>query len=137
MAVNFLLKRSGPAQPPPSQATPARTAEYGRYLAHTVANCNGCHTQRNKLTGGFVGPPFAGGLVMEEPEGTFVTPNLTPIASGILAMLTEQAFVDRFRVRGRVHVGSPMPWESYARMTENDLGAIYRYLRTLEPAAAP
>ena len=26
---------------------------YGRYLAHTVANCHGCHTQRSKPTGAF------------------------------------------------------------------------------------
>ena len=30
-----------------------------------------------------------------------------------------------------------MPWESFARMTDTDLGAIYRYLRTLEPAETP
>jgi mono/diheme cytochrome c family protein len=135
--VNFLLKRQGPVQPPPSRIAPTPTAQYGRYLAHTVANCNGCHTQRNKLTGGFAGPAFAGGLVLEEPEQTFVTPNLTPIASGIMTQLTENEFIERFRVRGRVSAGSPMPWEAYARMTENDLAAIYRYLRTLKPASTP
>ena len=64
--INVVL---GPASPPaeaPSRLTPARSAEYGRYLAHTVANCHGCHTRRSRLTGAFVGPAFAGGLAMTE-----------------------------------------------------------------------
>jgi mono/diheme cytochrome c family protein len=134
LGVNFLLKRQGPSEPPPTRWEPARTADYGRYLAHTLANCSGCHTQRNKLTGGFVGAPFAGGLVFEELAGTFVTPNLTPIATGVMNGLNEREFIERFRVRARDRRGSPMPWEAYGRMTETDLGAIYRYLRTLEPA---
>ena len=32
----------------------------------------------------------------------------------------------------RVIPGSPMPWQAYARMDEDDLRAIHRYLRTLE-----
>jgi mono/diheme cytochrome c family protein len=133
-AVKVLLERRGPSEPPPPRVVPERTAEYGRYLAYTVAGCHGCHTQRNKLTGGFAGPAFAGGLVFDEPEGRFVTANLTPIAGGIVSGLSEQEFIERFRVRGRVIAGSPMPWEAYALMTENDLAAIYRYLRALQPA---
>ena len=30
-------------------------------------------------------------------------------------------------------VNTVMPWSRYAGMTEEDLGAIYEYLRTLEP----
>jgi mono/diheme cytochrome c family protein len=137
LGVNFLLNRGGPSRPAPSHTTPVRTAEYGRYLAHTVANCHGCHTQRNKLTGGFAGPAFAGGLVFEEPAGRFVTPNLTPVSTGIMNRLGEDEFIDRFLVAGRLRDGSPMPWEAYTRMTETDLGAIYRYLRTLKPAETP
>ena len=33
VGVNFVLNRQGPIQPPPSQLTPERTAEYGGYLA--------------------------------------------------------------------------------------------------------
>ncbi|HKA43200.1 MAG TPA: hypothetical protein VKF40_14525 [Burkholderiales bacterium] len=137
LAVNLLLKAQGPSAPPPSRAAPARTVEYGRYVAHTLANCVGCHTQRNKLTGGFAGPAFAGGLVLEEAAGTFVTPNLTPTRTGIMNGLSEQGFIARFLETGRLYPGSPMPWEAYGRMTETDLSAIYRYLRTLEPAEEP
>jgi mono/diheme cytochrome c family protein len=117
---------------PPARIEPERTAQYGRYLAHTLANCAGCHTQRNKLTGGFVGPPFAGGLAFDEPEGTFVAPDLRAIAD----VLAEKEFIELFRRRGADTGGSPMPWREYARMTDTDLGAIYRYLHSLEPAAS-
>jgi mono/diheme cytochrome c family protein len=136
-AVRVLLDRRGPSEPPPQRVVPERTAAYGKYLAYTVAGCHGCHTQRNKLTGGLAGPAFAGGLVFDEPEGRFVTPNLTPIAGGIVSSLSEQEFIERFRVRGRLIAGSPMPWEAYALMTENDLAAIYRYLQALVPVSKP
>jgi hypothetical protein len=29
--------------------------------------------------------------------------------------------------------GSPMPWQAFSRMTEDDLRAIYRYLKTSPP----
>ncbi len=135
--VNFALKPEVPSQPRAVAAQPQRTAEYGRYLAHTVANCYGCHTQRSRLTGAFIGPPFAGGMKFEEGTDTFVAPNLTPIATGLVGAWSEQEFIGHFRRRGEAAGGSPMPWASFARMTDDDLGAIYRYLRTTEPAETP
>ena len=29
--------------------------------------------------------------------------------------------------------GTPMPWGAYARMTEDDMRRMFRYLRTLPP----
>jgi hypothetical protein len=33
---------------------------------------------------------------------------------------------------GELIVGTPMPWGAYARMTEEDLRSLYRYLRGLQ-----
>jgi mono/diheme cytochrome c family protein len=132
LALNMVIGPAGPEAPPPARVPPARNSEYGRYLTQTVANCHGCHTRRSRLTGAFVGPAFGGGRAMTEPAGTFVPPNLTP--DGILNGLSEGDFIARFRVEGRGRAGSPMPWEAFARMTDDDLAAIYRYLRTLPPA---
>jgi mono/diheme cytochrome c family protein len=131
IGVKFFLMPQTPSTPPPARITPEGTPEYGRYLAHTVANCAGCHTQRNRLTGGFVGPAFAGGLAFEGPEGTFVAPDLRAIAD----VLAAQEFIELFRRRGANTGASPMPWREYARMTDSDLGAIYRYLRSLDTQA--
>jgi mono/diheme cytochrome c family protein len=137
LVVKLVLDPQGPIEPPATRVVRGRDSEYGRYLAHTVANCHGCHTQRSKLTGAFVGPAFAGGMEFDEAGRKFVSPNLTPVATGSLRSITEREFIERFRIDGRGLAGSPMPWESFARMTDADLGAIYRYLKTLEPAETP
>jgi len=34
---------------------------------------------------------------------------------------------------GRLIPASPMPWNSYGRMTDDELTAIFNYLQTLKP----
>ncbi len=59
-----------------------KTIAYGKYLAESVANCRGCHTERDLKSGAFTGPEYAGGLHFDpspETQGwSFNTPNLTP-----------------------------------------------------------
>jgi len=58
-------------------------------------------------------------------------PNITTAArTGRLAHLSEDQFVARFRA-GLMLPGSPMPWEHFRRMHEDDLRAVYRYLVTI------
>ena len=105
---------------------------YGEYLVQAMANCRACHTKRDE-TGNFVGEPFAGGSPMETETGTFITPNLTPHATtGRIYTWTPEQFVQRFKL-GKGPEGSHMPWEAYANMSEQDLKAIYAFLRTLKP----
>lgn len=111
--------------------------EYGKYLAYAVANCRGCHTNRNMKTGEYIGPAYAGGLVFGPDNLTsgwkFITPNLTPdVETGVMAGWTEDQFVSRMK-KGRIHEFSPMPWTAVQFMKETDLRAIYRYLHTLPP----
>jgi hypothetical protein len=35
---------------------------------------------------------------------------------------------------GRQRAGSPMPWDGFRKMSDDDLRAIFRYLRTLPPS---
>jgi mono/diheme cytochrome c family protein len=136
LVVNVVLDPARPMRPVRPHVMPERSAEYGRYLAHTVANCYGCHTRRSRFTGAFVGPDFGGGMDFEEYDLHFVAPNLTPIPTGVVQTSTEEQFIQCFRSRGKKGILSPMPWEAFARMTDSDLAAIYRYLRTLKPAEA-
>ena len=46
--------------------------------------------------------------------------------------MTEDEWVARFRA-GKVIPGSPMPWQTLSRMNEEDLRAIYQYLKSLPP----
>jgi mono/diheme cytochrome c family protein len=133
----YVLSPKGPSHTPPKSFPPAPTAEYGEYIAHNIGNCVMCHTKVDVRTGEFAGPMFGGGAEHEaagNPEKKFLSPNLTPDPRwGWLQGWTEDAFVQRFH-GGRVHADSPMPWEAFKGMTDDDLRALYRYFQTLPPA---
>lgn len=128
--MRFLIE---PVMPVVSQLKPDTTAAYGEYLTYTVANCNGCHTRRSK-TGGYEGDPFAGGNEWQQEAGKFISPNLTPNdTAGRIAKWNYEVFERRFRA-GRLLKDSPMPWENYQHISDNDLKAIYSFLKTLKPS---
>lgn len=102
----------------PAQAAPAAgvTAEYGEYIVW-VGGCRDCHGP--DLTGGVAGPgePYA--------------PDLTQ--GGQLLVWTEEDFVKAFRTGETPQGGlntEIMPIADY-QMTDDDLQAVYRYLKTL------
>ncbi|HUS30900.1 MAG TPA: cytochrome c [Kofleriaceae bacterium] len=136
VAKAFILEPKGPTVTPPKHVEPAVTAEYGEYIANTVANCGGCHTKRDMRTGGAIGVAFAGGQTVEShrtPGVTFVTPNLTPDpATGHITAWSEEMFVARFK--NAVDTASPMPWGEFRTLSDGDLRALYRYLRSQPPA---
>jgi mono/diheme cytochrome c family protein len=138
---HFVIAPQGP-EGPPAAHTPAEepTVERGEYLAKRVASCAGCHSKRNPMDGSYVGERFAGGGVMPRetnPSHSFVTPNLTPdSATGHIYRWSEEQFVARFRA-GRVYPDTHMPWTQFGRMSDTDLRAIYRNLRSLRPIANP
>lgn len=116
------------------------TVAHGKYLVNT-AGCIDCHTQRQ-------GPDlnlalsFAGGVKMKLPSGDAVlSKNITPDASGI-GSWTRAQFIRRFAAYRdadnlyQVSAGDAqtfMPWNMYAGMSDQDLGAIYDFLRTVKP----
>jgi mono/diheme cytochrome c family protein len=132
----FLIKPVGPEGDVAKSVKKDTTAEYGRYLAHYITNCRGCHTNRSMITGAYTGPDFAGGLKFESSteKGAYcVTPNLTPDAeTGRITNWTEEQFINRFR-QPRVIPISDMPWEQFRNITDDDLKAIYNYLKSLKP----
>ena len=118
------------------------TRERGEYLARYVANCVGCHTPLHDTTFEPIGPEFSGGEEFEpmplpgvDMQTWFRTPNITPQKGSALMKFPDRAtFVARFKVGGRQHPGTPMPWEAYARMSGDDVGALYEFLRSLPPS---
>ena len=68
----------------------------------------------------------------------FRTPNITPMKGSALMKFPDRAtFVARFKVGGRHHDGSPMPWEAFSRMTPEDIGALYEFLHAQAPSGEP
>ena len=130
---------------PPQTAPQGVTKERGEYLARYVADCAGCHTPRDPNTFVATGPDFSGGFEMEpavlpgaDPTVWFRTPNITPKAGSALMKFPDRdTFIARFQKGGRQHAGSPMPWEAFARMTTEDIAALYEYLHSLAPVDGP
>jgi mono/diheme cytochrome c family protein len=106
--------------PRPDAPEPGVTAAYGDYLVK-IGDCSSCH-----------GSQLAGG---QSPEpGAPFSPNITP--GGDLANWSEADFISAMRTgvtpNGSVLDPAFMPWEEYARKTDDDLSAIYLYLQLLQ-----
>lgn len=73
------------------------------------------------------------------PWGISYAVNLTPDEITGMGIWTEEMFMQAIRT-GK-HLGQsrpilpPMPWMSYAKLTDDDLKAVYAFLRTLPPVS--
>jgi mono/diheme cytochrome c family protein len=140
-----VFKPRAEINPPETAPAQAVTRERGEYLARYVTNCVGCHTPRNEMTFAATGPDFSGGMEFEpmpvpgaDPAVWFKSPNLTPAGRSALKDFPgREFFVARFERGGREHPASVMPWEAFARMTSDDIAAIYEFLNTLPPSDGP
>lgn len=134
----FFIEPIGPEQGVkiPKSIQPDSSAQYGEYLSNYVANCRGCHTNRDLKTGAYIGEFYSGGFVMPsvmQPGKGVVTPNLTPDKeTGKIFGWSESKFIERMR-QGRIVPLSEMPWDQFQQMSNADLKAIYAYLQTLKP----
>jgi mono/diheme cytochrome c family protein len=110
-------------------APSAQLIEQGRYLA-TAGDCIACHT----ATGG---KPFAGGLSMATPIGALYSSNITPDKATGIGNYSLNDF-DRAVRHGIRKSGDTlypaMPYPSYAKITDQDLRALYAYfMHGVEP----
>jgi hypothetical protein len=103
----------------------------GRYLTK-IGNCEYCHTPSNKMDRPLRGMAFAGGKYIDK----FPTPsaNITPDPSGI-SYYDEEMFIRTMRTGsvGARLLNPPMPWWVFRNMSDDDLKALFAYLRTVMP----
>ena len=118
---------------------------YGGYLVR-IGGCIECHSPHDDKNNLIADKALSGGWQMIGPWGRNFTPNLTPHPTdSYLGRATREEFIGRFKSfeamnamnapeapKGRNTV---MPWLPFSHMTEDDLGAIYDYLKTLKPIA--
>lgn len=75
------------------------------------------------------------------PWGVSFPRNLTPDTTTGLGSWTEAMFIKALRTGKDMGEGRdilpPMPWESFGKMTDADLKAIFAYLGTLKPIENP
>ncbi len=125
---------------------PSDSLAYGKYLA-VSSGCIECHTRQEK--GEVVGEAYAGGFEFPLRDGSVVrSANLTPDAKSGMGQMSRNAFIRRFKqfndpayrsadCSKKGTFQSVMPWTMYAGMREQDLGAVYHYLRSLKPVKNP
>ena len=72
------------------------------------------------------------------PWGVSFAANLTPDSTGLLGW-TPDLFIAALRTGKHAGVGRPilppMPWPNFAKLTDDDLRAIYAYLQSLPPVS--
>ena len=138
--MNLIIRMMpGPAGPYPPEPGGA-PVERGRYLV-TAASCGDCHSPMDDRGTPLPGRELSGGNEFPTGDGWVArTANITPDSATGIGTWTRERFVGAFKARQSGGAGpapgarlSPMPWLSYAGMTEEDLGAIYDYLRTVPP----
>jgi hypothetical protein len=123
---------------------------WGSYLVNAIADCGGCHTFPQFLTGG---DPFQGtsrAPISPVPNarhylaggfcfGQIISSNLTPnLDTGLPSNMTLPQFITTMR-SGKGNSPSLlriMPWPTYHNMRERDIDAIYQYLSAI-PHAEP
>ncbi|HHW4400432.1 TPA: c-type cytochrome [Aeromonas hydrophila] len=111
------------------QAVPAMSA--GEYVAK-LGDCAACHTSE-------ASKPLAGGKGFPTPIGTVYATNITPDKTHGIGNYSLPEFIKVMR-EGITRSGAPlypaMPYTAYAKMSDEDLTALYHYLmQDVQPQA--
>jgi mono/diheme cytochrome c family protein len=122
-----------PIYAPVPQPDPSTPIKRGAYLVQFGA-CQWCHTLRDANRKTLLGLEFAGGDLITTSDFQVTSANLTPDPSGI-SYYNEAMFLKVMRTGkvGARKIRPIMPWWFFGQMTDDDLKAIFAYLRTLKP----
>lgn len=118
-------------QAPTTRLSPAEQIARGRYLVR-AGDCAACHTAPN-------GAPFAGGVELASPFGTFYGTNITPDKQHGIGNWSADDFYKALHdgVTPDKHLYPAMPYTSYRGLSRVDTDAMYAYLMQVKPAAVP
>lgn len=141
--LNLILRTIPQPYTPQARPQVSDTLAYGKYLT-TIAGCNFCHTKSDERGQPLPGMEFAGGREFKDPAlGVARSANLTPENDTGIGAWERAYFINRFKeyadsTQSHIRVAkgeanTVMAWTMYAGMTEEDLSAIFSYLRTVKP----
>lgn len=146
----------------PAGASSQNQIDRGRYLV-TIGGCHDCHTPfkmgangpepdmtralsghpaefalpEPKLQEPWIWAGAATNTAFAGPWGITYAPNLTPDSETGFGIYTEEMFIQAMRTGKRMGAGRPimppMPWPNVAQMTDDDLKAVFAYLRSIPP----
>ena len=105
----------------PGMVPPGVTVEYGRYLID-VGGCRGCH-----------GPGLSGGHVPGTPPDWKPAANITPTGIGHYKEADFFRALREGKRPGGAPIDSFMPFEYTKYLTDDEIQALWLYLRTVPP----
>lgn len=131
--------------PTPGRFAPAEAGVVarGEYLVELLG-CGACHTpgaldgepdMARALAGSGTGIAWSNPLGTERP-GIAFPPNITPDDETGIGGWTDRQIADAIRAGIGRHGGrriTTMPWQGYARLSDDDVSAMVAYLRTVDP----
>jgi hypothetical protein len=101
--------------------------ERGKYLVE-IADCDGCHSAwEAPFNPGLMG----GGNFITRMQDSLFSSNITFDVSGI--SYDENTFLQIVRTGKSGTLSGVMPWTVFKNMTDEDLKAIYAFLKTIKP----
>lgn len=95
---------------------------HGAYLS-IAADCVACHTTQG-------GKPYAGGYAIDSPLGKIWSTNITPSKEFGIGSYSQADFARAVRegvAKDGHHLYPAMPYTSYAKLTDEDVAALYDY----------
>lgn len=115
--------------------------QYGEYLA-LMGGCKDCHSQMDKGTP-VKGLEFGGGQAFQIGKLVVNSANITPDEETGLGRWSEERFLTRFRANEQLSLDNAppanqsnftlMPWVAFSHLKDDDVKALYAYLRGLKP----
>ncbi|MBM6550569.1 c-type cytochrome [Marinomonas ostreistagni] len=112
----------------------AETLAKGEYLA-IASDCTACHSQEHAAK------PFTGGKAISSPVGTIFATNITPSKAFGIGNYTEEQFANALRkgiAADGSHLYPAMPYTAYAKLTDEDIHALYSYfMNAVKPVDQP
>ena len=109
-------------------AEQASDMDRGEYMAH-AANCAACHTAPRRQA-------LRRRLPMMTPLGAIYTTNITPDPSTGIGQYSLEEFGRALRqgvAKDGHHLYPAMPYPSYAKLTDEDVGLLYGYFQRASP----
>jgi mono/diheme cytochrome c family protein len=121
--------------------------KYGEFLM-AVGGCAECHTPTDDKGQPLSGRLLAGGRLFDTPMGKVVSANITPDIDTGTGKWSQEFFLQKFYEYKEYAANGPppspgpqsftlMPWLGFSRKTEDELKAIYAYLRTVPAVRNP
>ena len=115
----------------------------GEYLVELLG-CGACHTDGalegapqmdRALAGSSIGIAYTNPMGTQSP-GIVFPPNITPDEDTGIGLWSDEQIELAVRTGLTDHAGrriAVMPWQGYAKMTDEDVAAIVSYLRSIKP----